>query len=143
MNEIWFDSGVYELADRGLASGKRSVLELFVEHVEHGVEIPRDLLEATARIIRKEIPKIKSDKGVHDKSFSAWENAVSVKALLETDPHMTVENACFAVSQEVGLSFDAVTWHWKRFRTNPEFNHGEVPPLEMLGTIPGKGADQK
>ena len=143
MNEIWFDSGIYELADRGLASGKRSVLELFVEHVERRAEIPPDLLAATARIIRKEIPKIKSDKGVHDNSFTAWENAVSVKALLDADPHTSVEEACYTVSQQVGLSLDAVIKHWKRFRTNPEFNRSEIPPLEMLGTIPSKDANHK
>lgn len=136
MSEIWFDSDIYELADRGLAFGKIAVLETFVQHVEMNVPIPEDLLAAAARVIRKEIPKIENDRGVHDKDFIAWENAILVKEMLDADPQLTVDNACHAVSKKIGLSPEAVARHWKKFSSNGEFKRGEIPPLRMLGTIP-------
>lgn len=143
MSEIHFDSDIYELADRGLACGKKDVLEIFVQHVEMKVPIPEDLLAAVARVIRKEIPKIKNDKGVHDRDFSAWQNADLVKEMLEADRQLTVDEACNAVAQKIGLSLEAVTMHWKKFSSNDEFMRGEIPPFKMLGTIPFKKVSRK
>lgn len=133
---IDYDSDIFELADRGLASARKAVFDLFAEHAEHGVPVPYDLLMAMARQARLVSPQIKSKKGVHDNGFRAWENAVSVKQTLDNDPSLTVDKALTIVAEDACLSRDTIKSHWQRFAQNEDFKHDRIPSLALLGSIP-------
>lgn len=134
------DSGMYVLARRGSGYAKKKILEHFLHHVDLDVEPSRELLRFVADFVAQQLPSVKNAKGFHENDFEQWENALEVQEMITTGAVTSVEDAWFAVAQNVTertgtpISDEAIKKHWQRFSS--WVRAGEIPPFEEISFPP-------
>ena len=73
--ELFIDGGMYILAAKGNSYAKKVLINFFVEHVEHEVAPPPELLQFVAEFLMAERPNIRNSKGFHENRWAACDHS--------------------------------------------------------------------